>query len=79
MCQCFPRTGELFPIDQPEGLQEGGSKPPDPEGIPCGLAHETDMSFSMSAHWHSGHFGSGSLDDNSSISKQWIFYTISFF
>ena len=66
-----PQTGEGYQMDQPEGLHADSLNPPDPVGIPRGLANDTDMSFSTSAHWHWGQLGAGSLVDSSSSSKQW--------
>jgi len=55
---------------QPDGLQAGSLKPPDPVEIPLALIQAADMSFSTSGHWHSGQFGAGSAVDRSSASKQ---------
>ena len=58
-------------MDQPEGLQFGAVNPPEPVGMPWGLAQTVDISFSTSVQWHSGHAGGGSLEDSTSCSKQW--------
>ena len=67
----FPQTGGFHQTDQPEGLQGGSLKPPEPVGIPWDLMQAADMSFSTSAHRHSGHCGDGSPADSRSASKQW--------
>jgi hypothetical protein len=56
---------------QPEGLQAGALKPPDPVGIPCGRTQPADISFCTSAQSHLGHLGFGALDEKTSSSKQW--------
>ncbi len=66
----FPPTGGFHQTDQPEGLQGGSLKPPEPVGIPWDLMQAADMSFSTSAHRHSGHCGDGSPADSRSASKQ---------
>ena len=62
------RAGQRQPPG--DGLQGGGVKPPDPVGIPWGRELPADISFSTSAHSHSGHFGSGSLAERVRYSKQ---------
>jgi hypothetical protein len=61
----------LYQIPQPEGLQDGAAKPPEPEAIPWARTQPADISFSTSLQSHSGHIGAGSLADIISSSKQW--------
>jgi hypothetical protein len=57
-------------IPQPEGLQDGAAKPPDPEGIPWALTQLADINFSTSAQSHCGHLGGGSSAEKVNSSKQ---------
>jgi hypothetical protein len=60
------------PIDQPEkdGPTKGSSIPPAPVYSSRFLMVEEDISFATSLHWHSGHWGGGSLENSRSTSKQ---------
>lgn len=66
----FPRTEEKHYIVQPEGLQAGSLKPPEPEGMPWGRNEAADISLITSLQAHCGHSGGGSAGDKISCSKQ---------
>lgn len=67
-----PKPGGFYQLYEPEkdGPMEGSSIPPAPVYSSRFLMVVEDISFATSLHWHSGHWGGGSLENSRSTSKQ---------